>query len=156
MKINYLQEIEENKKFHHWYGGDVVEIIYNDEIKFVISAIGDIIGRIYENGELVSCFKDKHNNGSFHDTAFEYINNDDELELAANYDYIDEEYLKENKDKEYIINFISSNWWEVFPVINGEYLDIMHCLDSYSLDDAIDEVINNIDILLNYIYEIAK
>lgn len=141
MKVNFLQEVEENRKYHYWYGGDVAEVIVDDNLTIVISAIGDVIGDIYQNGEYLTSFKDKNNRAEFYNVADSYVKDDKVLENALTTDYVDEEHLKENKGL--IVALQNNNWWEAFPVINGKFHDIMWALDSYSIDDAIEEVKNN-------------
>lgn len=151
MELKYLQEIDADRKYHFWYGGDVVELFYNDEIQFVISAIGDVIGNLYNDKEHLVYFKDKNNMGYFYEEVSKYIKNDKELEECMTCDFISENDIDNNKGK--LISFDNNNWWEVFLVINGQYIDIMCSLASYSIDEAVDEVIENIDNLLQYIYQ---
>ena len=60
MEIKYLQEVNKDKQHSLWYGGNVVEITYDKNIKFIIAALGDVIGFIYKKeGESIVKIKDK-------------------------------------------------------------------------------------------------
>ena len=65
--VKFLQEVEEGKENSLWYGGDVAEIKYKD-LTFIITANGSVIGRIYENKELITSFKDTRNMATFYHT----------------------------------------------------------------------------------------
>lgn len=151
IKVKYLENIESDKKSHYWYGGDIVEIDYNDNIKILISANGDVIGHIFnKDGEEVERFKDKRNGAVFYEIGSKYFSNDKELTRATFYHEPTKEEL-EDLELNYYVYFDNNNWWEVFPVVNGELEDIMMCLDSSNIDDAIEEVISNIDSIIDFI-----
>ena len=148
LKVKYLESIESDKKSHCWYGGDIVEIDYNDDIKILISANGDVIGHIFnKEGEAVERFKDKRNGGRFYTVASNYFKNDEELYRATFYHEPDKDEIKD-LELEYYVQFETNNWWEVFPIVNGELVDIMMCLDSCYIDDAIKETLQNIDCII--------
>lgn len=151
MKINYLQEILDNRKSHFWYSGDVVEIIYSENIKFIISAVGDVIGNLYKDGECIKSFKDKYNRGAFLEEAQNYIKDDDELSQYATFNIVDDSYIDYCKNDKYIIQFDNNNWWEVFAFVDNEYVDMMHCLDSSILEEAIEETISQIPMFIDYL-----
>ena len=149
VKIDYLDTVEDNRKCHYWYGGDVVSIELGENKSILISAIGDVIGHIYnKEGESVARFKDKSNNGAFYTVASSYFENDEEL-LKSIFDYNPEKEELEKLGIEYYVIFDHNNWWEAAPVIDGVQYDIEMCLDGYSLDEAIKEVKENIDSILD-------
>lgn len=149
LKVKYLVDIEEDKKHHLWHGGDVAEIQVFDNLKFVIAAYGDVICDIYEKDEYVNKVKDKYNNAVFSDIVSSYIDNDKELEKYITYDYITNDYFKEIKKegslKDYTISFCNNNWWECYAEVNGEPIDLMWSLDATYIDEAINEVIEEIN-----------
>ena len=72
--VKFLQEVEKGKENSLWYGGDVAEIKYKD-LTFIITANGSVIGRIYENKELITSFKDTRNMATFYHTINKYLKN---------------------------------------------------------------------------------
>ena len=152
IKIKYVDVIEDNKKYHFWYGGDVVEIKYDDNTLVFVAANGDMIGDIYnKEGEVVEHFKDKRNGGVFYSIASKYFKNDEELMHAIFYHDPDKKEIEE-LGLEYYVHFDYSNCWEIIPCYKGE-IDEDGCFfaDGYSLDEAIKEALNNIDEIIDYI-----
>ena len=151
MEIKYLQEVNKDKQHSLWYGGNVVEITYDKNIKFIIAALGDVIGFISNRaGESIVKIKDKSNNSVFPEIVESYTNitNDDELMFSLacgdleNYNNVD-----------YSIKLDYSNWWELRVMVNGKYYELGINLDSDYLDDAINEIKNISSEIVKYIEE---
>jgi hypothetical protein len=124
---------EENKQNSLFYGGDIVSLSYKG-FTFVISAIGDIrvtiINKITKEETYI---KDKQNFGKFAE----------ELEHAFNVKN-DEELTKFLNDENYDFDWSDNNWWECGMIDpNGKWNDLMWCLDSDEINQAIEEVINS-------------
>lgn len=151
IEVKYVQEVESDKKMHHWYGGEVAKIDYSEKIKFLICATGDMIGDIFDkNGNSVEHFKDKNDSAVFYNIASKYFKNDEELNRAMFYHDPEKEELSD-LELEHYVKFDYSNWWEVFPIVEGELQDIMLCLDAFDIDEAIKEVYKNLDSILKSI-----
>lgn len=127
--------------YHHWYGGTVATITINNHILNIV-ANGDVIMDLLkkkgpENERHICRIRDKSNQGSFYSTMSKYIKNDDELD----------DLLTDNHET-YELNVIDSNWWECFTITSDNYEENI-VLDSYTLYDAINECLEDID---NIIY----
>lgn len=129
LTVDYFIDI--NHLYHYWYGGDVAKIKYKD-YTFTISANGDVFASLIdENGEEIARVKDKGNHGVFYDRMRSIINNDEQLTALIAQDRI-------------LFDF--NNWWECFITLpNGEFVDIMWDLDGYRIDEAIIEVLESMD-----------
>jgi hypothetical protein len=129
--INTVHLIHPNKQSHYWYGGSVVKIVYKN-YTFSIEAIGDVYVE-YKNDRC----KDKHNLGYCFAFFSEHFNNDTELHDAIKND---------------TLQITNNNWWEVIVKDpQGNVHDLMHVLDSFLINDAVEEVIKIKDVLISYI-----
>lgn len=155
--ICFVDNLYKNKKDVLWYGGLVCRVIYKDFI-FNIVANGDVRGSIYKNGEELTHFKDKSNNGVFYDVVSSYlpeIQNDENLYSILNSDMSSEEIKAKNLTAIVLDN---NNWWEV--VVNrvvdgseGEFIDSFTIDISDSIDECIDYIINEKDNLYTHFLE---
>lgn len=129
LSVGYF--IDLNHRYHYWYGGDVAEIKYK-EYTFSVSAIGDVIANLTDNiGDEIARVKDKGNNGVFYDEMRSYITGDEQL-----MQFIAEERLI----------FDYNNWWECFVTLpSGEFIDLMWALDGNKIDEAVKEVLEEMD-----------
>lgn len=125
----------ENKRYHHWYGGDVLELETNQlpDYKVLITAVGDIRASLKDlEGYEIAYIRDRQNGGSFEQLS-RYIHSDEELELAI-----------EAEHDAYMLEVEETNHWECVVISPfGEYIYIDYVLDAYSLDDALKEVFDN-------------
>ena len=136
MKVTIKDFVDDKHQSHYWHGGECANIKHNGYTA-TIEAIGDIYVEYYENGEYIMRYKDKANTGQFYNEFSRYIKNDAEL-----YKAIDDGNLK----------FDYNNWWECFIVDkNGNFHDLMWCLDADYLNDAIEEVKEGLDEMIAYI-----
>lgn len=123
--------IDVNHLYHYWYGGDVAEIQYKG-YTFTVSAIGDVIASLTdENGEEIARVKDKGNNGVFYKEMCSFIDSDEQLTL-----FIGQERI--------LIDY--NNWWECFVTLpSGKFVDLMWALEGYKIDEAVEEVLDEMD-----------
>lgn len=117
-----------------WYGGDVAEIKYKG-YTFMVAALGDIVAELLDgNGDQLAYVKDKYNSGRFYDDMGYYVRNDKMLKR-----------LTENR-----LYFFDNNWWECYVILpTGEYVDLMWWLDADAVDDAVREVIESMDDIID-------
>lgn len=138
VKITITDLIDNDHKSHYWYGGQCAKIEYKG-YKFSIEAIGDVYWYHKKDGDISDVYKDKNNAGRFYDEMSYLYKNDDEL-----YDAIDKGELV----------FDYNNWWECFVIDpKGEFHDLMWDLDASYLDEAIEEVKEQLDEMIQYIEE---
>lgn len=119
-----------------WFGGTVAEIHYLGW-RFELWANGDVYADLYELPDMQHLFyvKDKHNAGNLSGELMNYIHSDRALHAA--------EQRKHNK---YRLDLNHNNWWEAFAVTpDGEFVDMMWCLDSGKILPAIAEVVEAMD-----------
>ena len=129
VKVTIIDLIDDQHKSHYWYGGQCAKIEYKG-YTFSIEAVGDVYWYCNKDGDISDCYKDKNNSGRFYGEMSYYYKNDDEL-----YEAIDKGELV----------FDYNNWWECFVYDkNGEFHDLMWDLDASNLDEAIEEVKENI------------
>ncbi|MBO5095739.1 MAG: recombinase family protein [Bacilli bacterium] len=148
-KLNLEINIDKNEEPNHdnvfWYGGKVASI-KSSEGEYVIAARGivscDLIakkdytneyGEQIKKGDLIAHIKDKNEGGAFKDEMSLYIKDDNELLDILN-----------EKHELYELNIFNNNWFELsFYNKDGEveYDDVM---DSDSLNDVVDEVLDMI------------
>jgi hypothetical protein len=131
MEVVFIQKIEEQRALHYWYGGKVAEIKHKG-FTFSIEAVGDVIGKLYdENNNEIAYIKDK-NNGGYFENEMQYYIKDDTILL---------DLLDKNK-----LVFDYNNWWECFVIDDkGNFHDLMWVLDSTHVYGAIDEVMYDVD-----------
>lgn len=150
MIIKYLQEVEENKRDVLWYGGNVVRIEYKD-VAFILIAYGNVIGRIYQDGEILKEFKDESNQGAFYTTVNQYPrekpSNDEELANLLIFEEPCEKFLEQVPNCIYLEN--SNIWSCVIEEPNGNVEDVQHEFESDDLKLCIDELME----LIPSIYE---
>ena len=119
-----------------WYGGNVAEIKYKG-YRLVIAAVGDVKVEVAdENDNYVGYVKDKNNAGIFYKEFRHFIRDDKHLvKLIANNHII----------------FENNNWWECFMYLpDGTFVDMMMALESDLLSEAILEVADSMDEILEY------
>lgn len=134
MEIKITDKIDDQHLSHYWYGGQCATIKHRG-YTFSIEAIGDVYFE-YKGG---SMFKDKNNAGKLYSELCSYIKDDNALYKAI-----------ENNE----LVFDANNWWECFVYDpEGGFHDIMWCLDASSLTDAIEEVKESIDDIIEQIKE---
>lgn len=156
-KIEFIDTIYEDKKDVLWYGGLVCKIYYKDII-FNIVANGDVVGDIYKDGEEITHFKDKSNNGVFYNVIDSYlpeVKTDNQLYELLNSDLTTEE-IKEKELTAVVLT--NNNWWEAFVerIVDGkenEFIDSFTLDISDNLDECIDYIINGKDNLYNELLE---
>ena len=138
IKVTITDLIDEEHKSHYWYGGQCAKIEYKG-YTFSIEAIGDVYCDYYVEGILTEYIKDKNNAGIFYNEMCHHLKNDNEL-----YDSIDKDELI----------FDYHNWWECFVIdTKGNFHDLMWDLDADYLDEAIEEVKEQLDEMIKYIEE---
>lgn len=136
--VTITNYIDDNHKLHYWYGGQCAKIEYKG-YTFSIEAIGDVCWYYTDEGKTSDYYKDKNNSGGFYGEMRHLFKNDRDL-----YDAIDKDELI----------FDLNNWWECFIVDKqGNFHDLMWCLDASYLDEAIEEVKERLDEMINYIEE---
>lgn len=148
MEVRITDCIDNNHQFHYWYGGDCAKIKHKGYTAY-ITACGDIDvdylsgeeedGEVTENRSrhVIASFKDKQNGGRFYDELHNCLKNDDELKKAI-------------ENGSLILN--EGNWWECYIVgPDGMYIDLAWALDSDYLKDAIEEVKDHLDEMVEYI-----
>lgn len=127
--------IKKNSSF--WYGGPVSHIVYKD-YHFCLEAMGDIrVGYTAKEGDEPEWFKDKNNGGQMQEYFGDVFADDDELYQA----------IKNFGTKKYPqLEFQNNNWWEcIIKDPNGQFHDIMWALDTDNYFEAIDEIVENMD-----------
>lgn len=154
MKVEFFEEIESGKESSLWYGGVVAKIKYED-CNFILTANGDVRGDIYEDGELLTSFKDKSNQASFYGVVLDYlkgkVNTDSDLEDWIIGEFVTEETLKDKPNCIYLDN---SNWWEIYIEYNGEKIDVQYDFGSEKINEVIEEAIKKIpELYKEYIIE---
>ena len=148
--VKFLQKVEKGKENSLWYGGDVAEIKYKD-LYFIITANGSVIGRIYENKELITSFKDTRNMATFYHTINKHLKDkvvtDKDLEewLAIGTIFV--------PDKDNYIALDSGNWWECYIRYKGETIEMDYDINSCKISEAIAEVREIIPKIYDKIHE---
>ena len=149
LKLNVEINIDENKEPNHdnvfWYGGKVASI-KTSEGEYVIVARGivsvDLIakknyineyGEQIKKGDLLAHVKDKNEVGAFKDEMSLYIKDDNELLDILN-----------EKHELYELNIDNNNWFELSFYNKDGDIEYDDDMDSCSLKDAVDEVLNMI------------
>lgn len=129
LSVDYFIDVKH--LIHYWYGGDVAEIKYKG-YTLAICANGDVVADLSDaNGDEITRVKDKGNNGVFYDEMRAYISGDAQLRKL-----ISEERLM----------FDYNNWWECFVTTpSGQDIDAMWDMDAYTMDEAIKEVLEEMD-----------
>lgn len=119
-----------------WYGGDIAEIKYKNH-RLVIAAVGDVRVEVAdENDNYVGYVKDKNNAGIFYKEFRHFIRDDKHL-------------VKLITDNHII--FENNNWWECFLYLpDGRFVDMMMALESDWISEAILEVADSMDEILEY------
>ena len=136
MKVKVTDRIDDNHLCHLWYGGECAHIEHNGFIA-LIKAIGDVYAEYAPNGELVAYVKDKNNAAVFRSEMNSYFKDDKELLAAI-----------ENGD----LILDHNNWWECFIIDpHGNFHDLMWDLDATTLDEAIEEVKENLEEMIEYV-----
>lgn len=126
-----IRMIDNRHQNSFWYGGEVATIKHKSYI-FHIDAIGDMRGTLLDkNGDELVYVKDKGNNGTFYGEMRHHIKDDKEIASLSR----DGRLVMEN-----------NNWWECSMTDGkGTWHDLMWCLDSDLILDAVDEVLDTID-----------
>lgn len=135
--MEIIQKYDKDKQSSLWYGGAVAKMKYKG-YDFYVMASGDVRAYLLDdNNEEIVYVKDKSNSGKFYDEMRHYIKNDTEL-----YD------LEENGK----LIFDNNNWWEVYVEKDKQEV-FSDVLDSYLIEDAMDEVIVNKEQIIEFIEE---
>ena len=119
-----------------WYGGAVAIISYRGW-KFELYACGDVYAELYDRQEnrLLSYVKDKNNAGLLCGELLPHICSDKALRAAIS-----------GTHTKYTLSLHHNNWWEPFAYDPaGNFHDLMWCLDSDTLLDAIIETLAGMD-----------
>lgn len=119
-----------------WYGGAVATISYR-KWKFELYACGDVYADLYDRQEdrLLSYVKDKNNAGLLCGELLPHISSDKALRAAIS-----------GTHTKYTLSLQNNNWWEAFAYDPaGHFHDLMWCLDSDALLDAIVETLAGMD-----------
>lgn len=134
--LEVLEFIDIEHQNNLWYGGNVAEIKYKG-YRLVIAAVGDVKVEVAdENDNYVGYVKDKNNAGIFYKEFRHFIRDDKHLVklIADNH-----------------IIFENNNWWECFMYLpDGTFVDMMMALESDLLSEAILEVADSMDEILEY------
>ena len=144
--INFNGSISLKRMSSYWYGGNMADVIYKG-YTFHIEAIGDVRAYLFsKHSDKQLCYvKDKNNVGAFKHEMAPYFRSDKSLDK-----------LLRSKHHLYDLEIEDNNWWECFVTDpQGKFHDIMWALDSDSLFDAIDEVLDSLDEMIQYIKEDA-
>ena len=140
IEVKITDYIDDQHKSHYWYGGQCAVIKYKG-YTFSIEAVGDVYWYCKKDGDISDCYKDKNNSGRFYGEMSYLYKNDDEL-----YEAIDKGELV----------FDYNNWWECFVYDkDGEFHDLMWDLDASYLGEAIEEVKEQLDDVINDIEEVS-
>lgn len=134
--LEVLEFIDIEHQNNLWYGGNVAEIKYKG-YRLVIAAVGDVKVEVAdENDNYVGYVKDKNNAGIFYKEFRHFIRDDKHLvKLIANNHII----------------FENNNWWECFMYLpDGTFVDMMMALESDLLSEAILEVADSMDEIIEY------
>ena len=119
-----------------WFGGTVAEIHYRGW-RFELWANGDVYADLYELPNMRHFFhvKDKRNAGNLSGELRNYIHSDRALYAA-----------ELGKHPKYRLDLDYNNWWEGFAVTpDGEFIDMMWCLESDKILPAIAELFAAMD-----------
>ena len=134
--LEVLEFIDIEHQNNLWYGGNVAEIKYKG-YRLVIAAVGDVKVEVAdENDNYVGYVKDKNNAGIFYKEFRHFIRDDKHLVklIADNH-----------------IIFENNNWWECFMYLpDGTFVDMMMALESDLLSEAILEVADSMDEIIEY------
>ncbi len=135
-QIEVLTPVFYKQQHSLWHGGDTATIAYRNW-KFVLNACGDVYASLYDRqrDEEVLYVKDKCNEGRLASEISPYIETDSALMAAL-----------KGVHTQYDLTLDHNNWWEGFAVDpHGNFLDLMWCLDSDFLLDAVVEVLQAMD-----------
>lgn len=122
-----------------WYGGAVAVISYRSW-KFELYACGDVYAELYDRQEdrLLVYVKDKNNLGLLGEKLRPYINSDQALCAAIH-----------GTHTRYQLSLNHGNWWEGFAYDPaGQFHDLMWCLESNTLLDALVEILSEMDTVI--------
>ena len=148
-KLNLEINIDKNEEPNHddvfWYGGKVASI-KSSEGEYIIAARGivscDLIakkdyinehGEQIKKGDLIAHVKDKNEAGAFKDEMSLYIKDDNEL-----LDILNETH------ELYELDVDNNNWFELTFYNKNDEIEYDDVMDSGSLNDAVDEVLDMI------------
>lgn len=138
MIVTITDIIDDKHLSHYWYGGQCAMIEHNGYAAS-IEAIGDVYAEYAPNGKYETHVKDKNNAGVFYNEMSSYLKDDADLYAAI-------------QNGDLIIDH--NNWWECFITDpQGNFHDLMWCLDAISLGDAIEEVGAGLEDMIKYIEE---
>lgn len=134
--LEVLDFIDIEHQNNLWYGGNVAEIKYKG-YRLVIAAVGDVKVEVAdENDNYEGYVKDKNNAGIFYSEFRSSIRNDRHLVKL----------IAENH-----IIFENNNWWECFMYLpDGTFVDMMMALESDLISEAILEVADSMDEIIEY------
>lgn len=145
--LHYLQPmLDSNHRNSLWYGGDVLTVNYKG-YDLTLCANGDVICDYQhsKDGPLIQV-SDKSNHAIFLEQLKNAIPNDETLKNLL----LEAASSSETLPK---LTVVDTNWWEVFVSKDGQ--EITSCvLDSENYDDALTEMIDNAEKILDlhYVY----
>jgi len=139
VQITFHDKVFYKRQDSLWYGGCVATISYRGW-KFELFACGDVYADLYDrqDGVLLFYVKDKNNAGLFAEELMPYMESDKALCAA-----------RRGSHTRYTLSMDHNNWWEGFAYDPaGQFHDLMWCLDSVSLFDAIVEILGEMDAVI--------
>lgn len=149
-QISFPTNVSEKRQHSLWYGGDVC-IIERNNYKYHLSALGDVIATLYKidskSGMESTLFyvKDKYNMADFGMELKNYIDSDEKLQEMLEGKIVS----SSNDNNSLILEMDDNNWWEVSVTSpDGVWHDLMCCLDSDKFEDALLEVLESLDELI--------
>ena len=133
-KIQFLEDIKENKQDSFWFAGPVVHIFpesKNEHSYVEIRAVGDVDLSLFDAKleDSILRIRDHSGNMEFRKEIDAYIDNDKELHEALAFKHAKYTAIPEN-----------NNWWEAFCMDDGVYYELDWCLSADKITDAIIEV----------------
>ncbi len=136
--IEFKQSVDLNKRDCLWFSGEVA-VVKHDGFVFSIASLGDPVGSLVEkkNNNEVLKLQDNKNDGCVNKDFSLYVHNDGELKAAKS---------KKENDFPYKLNLDFGSWLDVLVTDNtGEECDVVWYCDSNDVFDAVVEVINGAD-----------
>ncbi len=135
--VEVTAELRKNQYSSLWYGGEIANIRYKGWT-FELYACGDVYADLYRKGdpeEWLLYVKDKNNAGQLGKELQPYIKTDKALYAAIN-----------GQHSKYRLELLNNNWYECFAIDPcGHFYDLMWALDSDHAIEAIAEIIDGMD-----------
>ena len=135
--VNVSEDLRKNQYSSLWYGGEIATIRYKGW-KFELYACGDVravLSRKSDPENELFYVKDKNNAGQLGEELQPYIETDKALYAAIN-----------GQHRKYRLELLNNNWYECFAIDpHGQFYDLMWALDSDHAIEAIAEIIDGMD-----------